>query len=52
MKKTFTTIAAVMTVLFLASATVSAQEKKIEKKITVVTVNDGEKTVIDTTIVL
>lgn len=52
MKKTFTTIAAVMTVLFLASTTVSAQEKKIEKKITVVTVNDGEKTVIDTTIVL
>lgn len=41
-----------MTVLLLASSTVSAQEKKIEKKITVVTVIDGEKTVIDTTIVL
>jgi hypothetical protein len=52
MKKTFTTIAAVMTVLLLASTTVSAQEKKIEKKITVVTIHDGEKTVIDTTIVL
>ncbi len=52
MKNTFTTIAAVMTVLLLASATVSAQEKKIGKKITVVTVHDGEKTVIDTTIVL
>jgi len=52
MKSTFTTIAAVMTVLLLASATVSAQDKKIEKKITVVTIHDGEKTVIDTTIVL
>ena len=52
MKNTFTTVAAVMTVLLLASATVSAQEKKIGKKITVVTVHDGEKTVIDTTIVL
>lgn len=39
-------------VLLLALATVSAQEKKVEKKITVVTVHDGEKTVIDTTIVL
>jgi len=52
MKNTFTTIAAVMTVLLLASATVSAQDKKAEKKITIVTVHDGEKTVIDTTIVL
>ena len=52
MKNTFTTIAAVMTVLLLAPATVSAQEMKTEKKITVVTVHDGEKTVTDTTIVL
>ncbi len=52
MKITFTTIAAVMTVLLLASTTLSAQDKKIEKKITVVTIHDGEKTVIDTTIVL
>jgi len=52
MKKTFTTIAAVLSVLLLASSTLSAQEKKIEKKITVVTVHDGERTVIDTTIVL
>ncbi|HSO78374.1 MAG TPA: hypothetical protein VLQ76_07390, partial [Bacteroidales bacterium] len=48
----FTTIAAILTVLLLAPATVSAQEKKTEKKITVVTVHDGEKTVTDTTIVL
>lgn len=52
MKNAFTTIAAVLMVLLLALATVSAQEKKVEKKITVVTVHDGEKTVIDTTIVL
>ncbi len=39
MKNTLTTIAAVMTVLLLASATVSAQEKKYEKRITIETVD-------------
>lgn len=52
MKNTLTTFGAIIAVLLLASATVSAQEKKIEKKMTIVTINNGEKTVIDTTIVL
>ena len=52
MKKTLTTIAAIMVLLFLASATVSAQEKKIEKKMTIITMDDGKKTVVDTTIIL
>ena len=52
MKKTIPAFAAILAVLFLASSTLSAQEKKVEKRVTIVTIQDGEKTVIDTTIVL
>jgi len=52
MKKILITITSITALLFLVSGTVSAQEKKIEKKMTIITMDDGKKTVIDTTIIL
>jgi len=49
MKKTLATATVFMAVLFLAAGTASAQEKKIEKKVHIIKVEDGKKTVIDTT---
>jgi hypothetical protein len=52
MKQRLTMITAITALLFLVSATVSAQEKKIERKMTIITMDDGKKTVVDTTIIL
>ena len=52
MKRILITSGATLAFLILAGGTASAQEKKIEKKVHIVTIDDGKKTVIDTTYVI
>lgn len=51
MKKRFFTTAATIACLLLGAGTISAQEAKVAKKIRIVTIEDGKKNVIDTTII-